>query len=124
MFLFCHPWPMSVCVCRLAPSRYELLLYQFIVLALTPMFPHRNRTYRTLKPHIISHCILHLSRMCLLLSLYTLLKQKFLEFNQVPINGTTALVVLGQIVQSSSLISLKLFANIFATLGFDHQATQ
>jgi hypothetical protein len=51
---------MSVCVCRLAPSRYELLLYQFIVLALTPMFPHRNRTYGTLKPPT-HHLTLHIA---------------------------------------------------------------
>jgi hypothetical protein len=59
--LFCHPWPVCSCVClSVSPGTFQVWIASscFIVLTLIPMFLHRNQLNY---PHIIPHCMLHVS---------------------------------------------------------------
>ena len=78
--------PLGLCVSvrRLAPSRYELVLYIYCS-CLTSMFPHRNHHSPYFNyPHIISHCMLHVSTVILI----HISKAEVSRVNQVPIAGT------------------------------------
>ena len=84
MYVLILPSLACVSVRRLAPSRYELVLYIYCS-CLTSMFPHRNHHSPHFNyPHIISHCMLHVSTVILI----HISKAEVSRVNQVPIAGT------------------------------------